>query len=415
MGTKTTSKRAAVRRRTRVPESYAQVTVRSFPVDELEEADYNARLITHEALRGLANSLDQLGVLTHPVINVWEGGRRIVGGHQRLKILKEKGQTDVDCIVVQFDPEKERAANFTLNNTAIQGEFVPELVREVLGRLRELAGEGADKMFGGLRLDALIRRVLRQVTATPGVDDVVVVGKVDDDAQVPASKTSANSKRGSVYKLGDHRIACCRLLKVSTLEVFGVDSADFALSRLVSKDRFTPEFLDVHVGHVLSNTVGAVYLATSFENLAQLQGCFEALGGHWSNTLVVYSAGQEGRTGVAYRDVVVPVLYGWREDTPHHFFGDRTQSNLWQLTQAPPRGDLPVELAVRAIVSGTKKGGTVLDVCAHRGATVIAAEKTGRKLMGYAATPRDCDRIRARWTRFVHGPEADWRALTSKM
>jgi DNA modification methylase len=54
----------------------------------------------------------------------------------------------------------------------------------------------------------------------------------------------------------------------------------------------------------------------------------------------------------------------------------------------------------------------VLDAYMAHGATLIAAEKSGRKLIGYVGSAREMDRIRNRWTRFVHGPNADWRKKT---
>lgn len=67
---------------------------------------------------------------------------------------------------------------------------------------------------------------------------------------------------------------------------------------------------------------------------------------------------------------------------------------------------------VKAIQNSTTTGQRVLDVLADGGTTLIAAEKTGRRLLGYVSSPREADRVRRRWAQFVHGEGADWKALT---
>lgn len=39
----------------------------------------------------------------------------VVGGHQRLKVLLDMGETEIDCVVVDLEPEKEKASNLALN------------------------------------------------------------------------------------------------------------------------------------------------------------------------------------------------------------------------------------------------------------------------------------------------------------
>lgn len=393
-------------------EEHARVEIQRFTIAELEEADYNPRLITQSALDGLTSSVKQFGLLTHPVVNVWEGKKRLVGGHQRLRVLRSEGATSVDCVVVRMDPDDERLANFTLNNPSIQGEFVPHLTRELLTRLRTLAGDTATPLFSKLRFDALVRQVVKSVQREAGVDDVVHQGQIGDDVPVEIPRSAGTSKSGMVYKLGRHLLQCGKLKAAVPLSRIGVESADVAISRLVSKDPFNAEFLDVYLGHVLRNTVGAVFLATAFPNLGQLHHHFVARGGYWSNTLLYAPPNVKGVSGTPYADSCRPVLYGWADGVPHSFLGDRTRSNYWALSQDVPRDDLPVEFVVRALMDTTKVGGVLLDSFADKGATLIAAEKTDRRFVGIARSPRDCDRVKARWSRFVHGKDVDWRDAT---
>ena len=45
----------------------------------------------------------------------------VVGGHQRLKVLLDMGQTEIDCVVVDLDLPHEKALNIALNK--IQGDW----------------------------------------------------------------------------------------------------------------------------------------------------------------------------------------------------------------------------------------------------------------------------------------------------
>lgn len=395
--------------------TYVGVQVRRLAIADLQPAPYNARVITDAALHGLSRSLEQFGVVALPVVNMRPEGPRLIGGHQRIEALKRAGATDVDCVVVKFDDETERRANFALNNTAIEGEFVPELTRELINRLSDALGALAPKLIEGLRFDVMLKEIMRQVTATEGVDDVVSEGKTIDDEDLGLGKTTADSKAGAFYQLGAHRLLCAKLIKVGSLEGFGVESADMAFSRVYAAADFAEGFLDVHLGHLLKNTSGGIYLATSFPRIAQVQRAFARLGGHWSNTLVCYEANAKGRAGDPFRDVALPILYGWRAEGMRLFFGDRTQSNAWHLKKTPPKDDVPVEAIVRHVLNSSKKGGVVLDVIVGRGSTVIAAQKTGRRAIGYVSNPREMDRVRMRWARFVHGANANWKALTPRV
>lgn len=409
------AKKKAARRK-KPATKYAKVSVETLDLDDIADADYNPRLISQEALAGLTQSLLDFGLLTHLVVNKTDAGYVMIGGHQRRKILRDGGVTAVDCIVVEFDPDQERHANYTLNNTEIQGMFVPELLKDVLQRIRDGAGDEHKKLFARLRFDTLYRSVIRQLAKNtdPKANGKLSRGKTRDDDIPNLARSKAVSQDGTLYALGDHRLLCGRVTAPGTLTAFGVERADLAFSRFTQDDPFTDEFLQVTVGHILQNTEGAVYLSTHLDSLAAVQSAFDAMGGHWSNTLMCSASDAKGRRDDLYRDVVVPVLYGWREGAHHAFFGGRRSSNLFTLDSSPPKTDVAVEVVVAAMQNSSRPGDLVLDAFMAHGATLIAAEKAGRKLIGYVGSPREMDRIRHRWTRFVHGTRADWRKKTGE-
>lgn len=113
--------------------------IRSISVDELHEAEYNPRLKLRpgmEAYERLRRSLDEFG-LVQPI--VWnERTGRVVGGHQRLTILKDQGKEMVDVAVVSLDESREKALNVLLNNPKVGGDWDAEKLMDVMEELREL-------------------------------------------------------------------------------------------------------------------------------------------------------------------------------------------------------------------------------------------------------------------------------------
>ena len=186
---------------------------------------------------------------------------------------------------------------------------------------------------------------------------------------------------------------------------------------LAEREQVNEGFLNDIIQHLLENTVGNVYMATNMLTLPWLHRRFNALGGHWSNTLVWLVPGARGSVKRPYREATIPVLYGWREGSPRYFRarntvkGERSTSNLFRLRRSP-KTRLPVEIVTRALTDSSKAGDTILDTDVDRGATLIAAEKMGRRLVGYARTARGCDLVRKRWASFVHGDGAKWQAVT---
>ncbi len=396
---------------------YARVRLEVFKIASLEEAPYNARSITQDALAGLANALKELGLLAFPVVNLRKEGPRIISGHQRLKQLAARGVEEVPCIVVEFDDEKERRANFALNNEVIRGTFIPELTKALLAEIGEVLGEKAQKRLRALRLDTLLKRVLRNLRSVAGVDDIENAGKTDEDDVPTLPRTVADSIVGRFYQLGNHVVACAALEKPGSLMGFPVKSADMAFTLLAEQEQVNEGFLNVILQHLFDNTDGNIYMATNLLTLPWLHRRFNALGGHWSNTLVWLVPGARGSTKKPYREATIPVLYGWPEGSARYFRarnavkGERSTTNLFRLKRSP-KTKLPVEIVIRALTDSSKAGDTVLDTDVGRGATLIAAEKMGRRLVGYARTPRGCDLVRRRWARFVHGEGVKWQAVT---
>jgi hypothetical protein len=166
-------------------------------VSQLTPANYNPRKISDRALQGLQSSIERFGMVEPIVWNQRTGN--IVGGHQRLKVLKDKGVEETDVVVVDFDSNEEVALNVTLNNPSIQGEYT----QEVGGLLKSLEGQLGDA-FGSLRMDDL-KKSLSGLLAKDRKGSIDAVPQISRAAEL---NKKWQVKSGDLWRIGEHRLLC---------------------------------------------------------------------------------------------------------------------------------------------------------------------------------------------------------------
>lgn len=79
-----------------------------------------------------------------------------MGGHQRLSVLRDLGETMVDCVVVDLDELKEKALNVALNK--VQGRWDEEKLAELLTDLDANAFDVSMTGFDAAEVDELMNR-----------------------------------------------------------------------------------------------------------------------------------------------------------------------------------------------------------------------------------------------------------------
>jgi hypothetical protein len=126
----------------------------TFKLSQLKPAAYNPRTINDEALAGLAASIARFGCVEPIVVNVHGKKNTIIGGHQRYKVLLDMHGKDhrCPCVTVDLKKTEEKALNLTLNNPALQGEFVEGLGRYIEQLRDELSDE---ELFLDLKMDRI--------------------------------------------------------------------------------------------------------------------------------------------------------------------------------------------------------------------------------------------------------------------
>jgi len=87
-------------------------------ISELKQAEYNPRRLTKKQYEDLKASLEKFGLVDPIIIN---SDNTVIGGHQRLKIVRELGGSEVPTVRVNLSKEDERELNIRLNKNT--GEF----------------------------------------------------------------------------------------------------------------------------------------------------------------------------------------------------------------------------------------------------------------------------------------------------
>ncbi len=145
-------------------------TFREMPIDQLTPAPYNPRRpLTAAAYRKLKLSITEFGLVEPLIWNERTG--HVVGGHARLRILRELGYITVPVSVVNLTDDRERALNVVLNNQEAQGRYDPAKLLDLLESLddgRHLTG------FDDATLRALKLSPLAETPADVSGDQIEV-------------------------------------------------------------------------------------------------------------------------------------------------------------------------------------------------------------------------------------------------
>ena len=92
--------------------------IEKIKISELKPAEYNPRRMTKKQYEDLKSSLEKFGLVDPIIIN---SDNTVVGGHQRLRIMRELGAELVPTVRVNLSKEDEKELNIRLNKNT--GEF----------------------------------------------------------------------------------------------------------------------------------------------------------------------------------------------------------------------------------------------------------------------------------------------------
>ena len=98
--------------------------IETVAIERIKTASYNPRVdlkpgdVAYERLK---RSIEEFDLVEPLVWNRRTG--HLVGGHQRLTILRSQGITEVEVSVVDLPPAREKALNVALNNPNLAGDW----------------------------------------------------------------------------------------------------------------------------------------------------------------------------------------------------------------------------------------------------------------------------------------------------
>lgn len=337
---------------------------------EIKSAGYNPRVISPTAIRGLTKSIEIYGCVEPIVVNIRDGKKIIVGGHQRYAALKRLRKKKVTCVTVKLNVADEKALNLALNNPTIQGRFFDDIEKYLI----ELREEIGDKKFLDLQIDKLQKQI----------GGCVHKGLVVDD-EAPALPKKAKTKPGDLWLLGRHRLVCgdCREPDI-VKRLMGKRKADMVFTdppygieydttstgrskrrwRKILGDHDDPVFIKAFVTVIRDATVpaSAWYICYSHLKQARLTDVLDELKVHWSLPLV-WVKNRIAITWDRYHPQHEIIIYCGEGSKPTGkkaiWYGPQNESTVWNvdkdcLADYKHPTQKPVELVTRAIKNSSK-------------------------------------------------------------
>jgi hypothetical protein len=370
--------------------------------------------------------------------NCYKRSGNVIGGHQRLSVLKDLGYTETDCVVVDLDEQREKALNLALNR--IQGDWDEGKLSAVLADLEAVSFDVSLTGFD----DFEIEKILTEFYSGEAVEDEFDEAKAAKEIH----ERGAITKNGDVWQLGDHRIICGDPADYESYrKLLGGDKAQLCVTcppRIVTK-----EYEAKGTDGWLADMRAVVKNIVRHSNLV----CWMAADktdtkSQFIEPLALYSINLFADYGL--RPIWIRVWKKTKKDfklSPYHLvtnkpvpqyeyiaaYGNGTEddcgegeyafvsafaghahkfvkrltnderkrfgySGIWEIAAG---GGIPVELPWRCIKMHSDKHGIVLDPFAAGGTTVIACEQTGRRCFAVHSDAEQADLIVERWERFT--------------
>ncbi len=397
--------------------------LRKIPLSQINPAAYNPRkdLQPGDAEYARLKKSIQEFDLVEPLI--WnERSGNLVGGHQRLKIIKnELGLSEVDVSVVNLDPQKEMALNIALNK--ISGDWDIPKLKELLVSLDDGAFDLALTGFDENELKKLIDYEGRQ-------------GLTDED-DVPGLSAEIITKTGTLWHLGEHRLLCGDATSlpdvtylmngqkadlVFTDPPYNVDYKARITGMKIQNDKMEPEEFENFLVVAFESMVAAskdgasFYVWHNFISQTIFENALKSAELDIRSQIVW--AKNNFTMGARYRPQHELCFYAHRKDQDGAWYGNKDQSTLWQENK-PSANKLhptmkPVELVSRAIRNSSKPGDLMLDLFGGSGSGLIACEKSNRTAYLMELDPAYCDVIVRRWEKYT-GKQAVQAILMSNV
>nr|DAS24299.1 MAG TPA: adenine specific DNA methyltransferase [Caudoviricetes sp.] len=386
---------------------------KDLPIDQLKPATYNPRKKLKpgdKEYEKIKNSIKEFGYVEPIIVNY---DMTVIGGHQRLTVLKDLGYETVQCVQVHIEDEhKVKALNVALNK--ITGAWDEQLLADLLVDLKSVDFNVDLTGFEAPEVEQLFSKVHSKDVKEDDFD-------VEEELQKPTF-----SKTGDIWHLGEHRVICGdatlpetyhRLMdgkkanlvltdppyNVNVEETAGKIKNDnmpddkfyqFLFCAFVNMEQNMESDASIYVFH--ADTQGYNFRKAFKDAGFYLSGCCI-----WKKNALVL-----GRSPYQWQHE--PCLFGWKLGGRHQWYSDRKQTTIWEYDRPKSSKDhptmKPIALMAYPIRNSSMSHCIVLDPFLGSGSTLMACVETDRICYGIELDEKFVDVIVRRYVK-EKGPD----------
>lgn len=387
---------------------------KTLSVDALRPAAYNPRKklkAGDKEYEKIKNSILEFGYVEPIIVNY---DMTVIGGHQRLTVLKDLGYTEVQCVEVHIEDEnKVKALNIALNK--ITGAWNEQLLADLIVDLQSANFNTDFTGFEAPEIEQLFSKVHNKDIKEDDFD-------VEAELQKPTM-----SQAGDVWLLGRHRLVCgdstlpetyTKLMDgkkanmVLTDPPYNVDVEEtagkikndnmpdedfykFLFAMFVNVEQNMERDASIYVFH--ADSKGLIFRQAFHDAGFYLSGCCI-----WKKNALVL-----GRSPYQWQHE--PCLFGWKLGGKHQWYSDRKQTTIWEYDRPKSSKEhptmKPVALMAYPIQNSCMSNCIVLDPFLGSGSTLIACEETNRICYGIELDEKFADVIVRRYIEKVGGSD----------
>ena len=387
---------------------------KTLSVDALRPAAYNPRKklkAGDKEYEKIKNSILEFGYVEPIIVNY---DMTVIGGHQRLTVLKDLGYTEVQCVEVHIEDEnKVKALNIALNK--ITGAWNEQLLADLIVDLQSANFNTDFTGFEAPEIEQLFSKVHNKD-----------IQEDDFDVEVELQKPTM-SRLGDVWLLGRHRLICgdstlpetyTKLMEgkkanlvltdppynVNVEETAGKIKNDnmpdedfykFLFAMFVNVEQNMESDASIYVFH--ADSKGLTFRQAFHDAGFYLSGCCI-----WKKNALVL-----GRSPYQWQHE--PCLFGWKLGGKHQWYSDRKQTTIWEYDRPKSSKEhptmKPVALMAYPIQNSCMSNCIVLDPFLGSGSTLIACEETNRICYGIELDEKFADVIVHRYIEKVGGSD----------